>query len=330
VTRLGVAFGSGLAPRDVVACVRAAEELGYESAWIAEGHGGDQFALLAACAQVTRRIRLATGISSVFVRSAPTIAMAAATVDDLSGGRLVLGLGSSHRVQVEPEHGVPFVQPTARLRETVSVVRALLRDGVVSHRGDVLAIERFDLWFRPWRPAVPIYLAALFPPLLELCGEIAEGALLTWPTLAAGGRAAAAVARGAARAGRRPEDVDLASLLPCVTAPTRAEARDRMRAPLAFYAAHFPRYRRLFAESGFADSVERVHALWEAGDRDGAARGVPDGLIDAVAVAGTPEECRARVEAYRRSGIRLPVLAPRVAGPDARDQALAALRACAP
>src|SRR5262245_62896572 len=147
MARVGVAFSGGLAPADIVECVKLAEDLGYESAWVAEGHGGDQFATLGACAVATRRIRLGTSISSVFVRSAPTIAMAAATVDDLSGGRFILGLGSSHRVQVEPEHGVPFAQPVQRLRETVDVVRALLRDGVVSYRGTVLRIERFDLWF---------------------------------------------------------------------------------------------------------------------------------------------------------------------------------------
>src|ERR671937_2503697 len=137
MTRLGVAFSGGLTPSDIVECVQLAETLGYESAWVAEGHGGDQFAILGACAAATRRIRLGTSISSVFVRSAPTIAMAAATVDHLSGGRFVLGLGSSHRVQVEGEHGLPFGQAIPRVRETVAIVRALLRDGAVSHKGDV-------------------------------------------------------------------------------------------------------------------------------------------------------------------------------------------------
>src|ERR671934_1280008 len=118
MTRIGVAFSGGLAPADIVECVTLAEALGYESAWVAEGHGGDQFAILGACAAATRRIRLGTSISSVFVRSAPTIGMAAATVDHLSGGRFVLGLGSSHRVQVEPEHGIAFGQTIPRVRET--------------------------------------------------------------------------------------------------------------------------------------------------------------------------------------------------------------------
>src|SRR6266852_7864591 len=103
--RLGIAFSGGPNPAEIVECVKLTEELGYESAWVAEGHGGDQFAILAACAMATTRILLGTSISSVFVRSAPTIAMAAATVDHLSNQRFILGLGSSHRVQVEPEHG---------------------------------------------------------------------------------------------------------------------------------------------------------------------------------------------------------------------------------
>jgi probable F420-dependent oxidoreductase len=330
MARIGVAFSGGLEPTDIVACVTLADELGYESAWVAEGHGGDQFAILAACAGVTRRIKLGTSISSVFVRSATTIAMAAATVDQLSGGRFVLGLGSSHRVQVEPEHGVPFVQPTQRLRETVDVVRGLLRDGVVSHAGKAVTIERFELWFTPLRGAIPIYVSALFPPMLQIGGEIADGVLLTWPTTESGRRAADNVAIGARRAGRSPADVDVASLIPCYVARDQREAFDGMRNAVAFYAGFFPRYHRLLAESGFADAVARIKDAFDAGDRAEAARRVPDALLAAITAAGTPEQCREKVDAYRRSGIALPIISPRASGPGGKAMAMDALRACAP
>jgi alkanesulfonate monooxygenase SsuD/methylene tetrahydromethanopterin reductase-like flavin-dependent oxidoreductase (luciferase family) len=307
-----------------------AEELGYGSVWVAEGHSGDQFAILGACAAVTRRIQLGTAISSVFVRSAPTIAMAAATVDHLSEGRLVLGLGTSHREQVEPEHGVPFLAPTARLRDVVEIVRTLLRDGTVAHRGRVVTIERFDLWFRPERREVPIYLAGLFPPMLELAGEIGQGVLLTWPTLDAPARAARHVAAGARRAGRRPEDVLVASIVPCAVAPDRRAALDRMRGSVAFYAGFFPRYNRLLAESGFADAARAIRTAWDAGDRARATSLVPDALVEAVALVGPAEACRARLAAYRQAGLDLPIITPRVDGPDALAQALGALRALAP
>src|SRR5947199_8285172 len=106
--RLGIAFSGGASPAEIVDCVKLAEALGYESAWVAEGHGGDQFAVLAACARETSRIGLGTAITSVFVRTAPTIAMAAATVDDLAGRRLFLGLVLRLQVQSEAERGVPY------------------------------------------------------------------------------------------------------------------------------------------------------------------------------------------------------------------------------
>src|SRR5947209_9515021 len=146
---LGIAFSGGPTPAEIVDCIVLAESLGYESAWVAEGHGGDQFAILAAAAARTSRILLGTSITSVFVRTAPTIAMAAAAVDDISRGRFILGVGSSHKVQVEPEHGVPYGKPLTRVRETVAVVRALLREGRVGYRGETLHIENFELWFAP-------------------------------------------------------------------------------------------------------------------------------------------------------------------------------------
>jgi probable F420-dependent oxidoreductase len=328
--RIGIAFTGGLSPGDVVECVKLAEDLGYESAWVAEGHGGDQFAILAACAVATQRIRLGTSISSVFVRSAPTIAMAAATVDDLSAGRFILGLGSSHRVQVEPEHGIAFSQPVQRLRETVDVVRALLRDGAVSHQGPIIRIERFDLWFTPRRREIPIYLAGLFPPMLEVAGEIAQGVILTWSTLDAAARVAPHVAAGARRAGRRPEDVEIVSLLPCAVAPTREAARERLRTSVATYAGFFPRYNRLMAESGFAEAAAAIKRVWDTGDRAAATRAVPDALVDAVGAVGTPHEVRARVEAYRAAGLALPIISPRLGGSEAKTQAMEAIRACAP
>jgi alkanesulfonate monooxygenase SsuD/methylene tetrahydromethanopterin reductase-like flavin-dependent oxidoreductase (luciferase family) len=330
MTRLGVAFSGGLPPTDIVECVKLAEELEYESAWVAEGHGGDQFAILGACAVATRRILLGTSISSVFVRSATTIAMAAATVDHLSGGRFILGLGSSHRVQVEPEHGIPFVQPTARLRDSIAIARGLVRDGAVSHRGEAVTIERFDLWFPPFRPAIPIYVAALFPRLLEIAGELAEGVLLTWPTPAAIARAAEHVAIGARRAGRPGDAVDLASLIPCAVADTVVAARAALRPAVGLYAGFFPRYNRLLAEAGFPDAVRAIKAAFDRGGRDAAAEVVPDELIDAVALAGTPDTCRERLAAYRGAGLALPIVSPRVTGSHAREMAMQMIRACAP
>ena len=330
MAKIGIAFSGGLTASEIADCAERAEALGYESAWVAEGHGGDQFAILAACALRTRHIRLGTAISSVFVRTAPTIAMSAATVDELSGGRFILGLGSSHRVQVGPEHGVEYSRPLDRVRDTVAVVRTLLREGEVSDTGETVRIERFDLWFRPFREEVPIYLSALFPKMTELCGEIADGVILTRSTLASAAAVRDRVAAGAARAGRDGSAIEITSLLPASVAPDREAALAAARPGLAFYAGFFPRYNRLLAESGFPDEAAAVAKAWSAGDAAGAARAVTDEMIAATGIAGTPAECRDRIEAYRDSGLDLPIISPFARGTGAKERFLAAIEACAP
>ena len=329
VERIGVAFtGGGMSPPEIVRCVQLAEELGYESAWVAEGHGGDQFTILTACALATSTIKLGTSISSVFVRSAPTIAMAAACVDHYSQGRFILGLGSSHKVQVEPEHGPEFSAPIPKVRDTVEIVRRLLRDGnLVNYRGEVINIDTFELHFPVLRTELPIYLAAVFPRMLEIAGEISQGILLTWCTPEHARTAAHHVAIGAGRAGVEPSSVELATLL-SVAPPGAGDGG--MRRVAAAYAGRFPRYRRLMAEAGFADEVELVRRAWREGNLPRAERLVPQGLIDRMSLPSDAGERRERLAEYREAGITLPIIAPRVAGEEAGKSAMEIIRANAP
>jgi len=330
MARLGIAFSGGPGPAEIADCIALAESLGYESAWVAEGHGGDQFATLSAAAVRTSRILLGTSITSAFVRTAPTIAMAAATVDDLSGGRFILGIGSSHKVQVEGEHGVPYGKPLTRVRETVAVIRELLRDGRVAYQGETVRIDNFELWFQPRRREIPIYISAVFPKMVALCGEIAEGVMLTRSTLQTAAQVRAQLAEGAGRTGRDPADMTVASLLPTIVADSRAEALAALRPGLAFYAGFFPRYNRLMAEHGFAEEAAAIAEAWARGDREAAERAVSDALIDATSIAGTPAQCRERIEAYRAAGLDLPILSPFARGPGAKARFDAAIRACTP
>ena len=328
--RVGVGFSGGMSPQDIVECVKVAEELGYESAWVAEGHGGDQFSVLTACALATEKIKLGTSITSVFVRTAPTIAMAAASVDYFSNGRFVLGMGTSHKVQVEPEHGLEFTKPVQRLRECVDIVRGILKDSDVNYHGEIYDIDRFDLWFEPLRKEIPIYVAAVFPKMLEICGEISQGAILTWCTLDHAELAAWHVGVGARNAGRAPGDVEVASLLPCAVSDNREAARDLMRQPIASYAGRFPRYRKLMVDAGFPDEIEKVRVAWQAGNIQESLNLVPGELIDKIGLVGTADEVQEKLADYRKAGITLPIVSPRFIGDGAKEQALEIIRACAP
>jgi len=328
--RVGVGFSGGMSPQDIVECVKVAEELGYESAWVAEGHGGDQFSVLTACALATEKIKLGTSITSVFVRTAPTIAMAAASVDYFSNGRFILGMGTSHKVQVEPEHGLEFTKPVQRLLECVDIVRGILKDSDVNYHGEIYDIDRFDLWFEPLRKEIPIYVAAVFPKMLEICGEISQGAILTWCTLDHAESAAWHVGIGARNAGRAPGDVEVASLLPCAVSDNREAARDLMRQPIASYAGRFPRYRKLMVDAGFPDEIEKVRVAWQAGNIQESLNLVPGALIDKIGLVGTADEVQEKLADYRKAGITLPIVSPRFMGDGAKEQALEIIRACAP
>jgi len=328
--RIGVAISGGPNPAEIVELVVLAESLGYESAWVAEGHGGDQFAVLGACAARTSRIRLGTAISSVFVRSAPTIAMAAASIADLSGGRFILGLGSSHKAQVEPEHGVTYSKPLTRTRETVSFVRALLRDGQARFQGETVRVENFDFWFTRRFPDLPVYLSAVFPKGIALCGEVADGIILTRSTLDTAAKVRAQLVEAGRGVGRDASAMEITTLLPTCVDGSREAALAALRPGLAFYAGFFPRYNKLMAEHGFAQEAAAITEAWARGDRAACELAVSDAMIDATSVAGTPEQCRARLEEYRRSGIDVPIISPFARGPGAKARFEAAIRACAP
>ena len=330
MSRVGVAFSHGLNASETVDCAQLAESLGYDSVWMAEGHGGDHFAVLSAVAAGTSRVKLGTCISSVFVRSAPTIAMAAAVVDQISEGRFILGLGSSHKVQVEPEHGLTYSKPVTRVRETAEVVRQLLRDGRVSYRGETVTIENYELWFEPFRPRLPIYFAAVFPKMIGVCGEEADGLILTRTTLDVGAEARQHIAAGAERAGRDASEVDVTALLPVVAAEDPADAYDALRPGVAMYTGFFPRYNRMAVDQGFGEEASAVAEAWTRGDRETATRLVSDEHIDSVCIAGTPEHCCERIAAYHASGIDLPMVAPAAGGPDAKAMVETTIRACAP
>jgi alkanesulfonate monooxygenase SsuD/methylene tetrahydromethanopterin reductase-like flavin-dependent oxidoreductase (luciferase family) len=154
--------------------------------------------------------------------------------------------------------------------------------------------------------------------------------ILTRSSLGTAAKAREAVAAGAARARRDASRIAITSLLPTVVAESRREALDALRPGLAFYAGFFPRYNRLMAEHGFADEAAAIAAAWSRGDREAAERAVSDAMIDASSIAGTPEECRERIEAYRQSGIDLPVLSPFARGPGSKARFEAVIRACAP
>jgi alkanesulfonate monooxygenase SsuD/methylene tetrahydromethanopterin reductase-like flavin-dependent oxidoreductase (luciferase family) len=223
-----------------------------------------------------------------------------------------------------------YGKPLTRTRETVAIVRDLIRDGRVSFEGETIRIENFDLWYTPRHRDIPVYLSAVFRKGIALCGEVADGIILTRSTLRTAAEVRTHLAEGAAKAGRDASRIEVTTLLPTSVGETRAAALASLRPGIAFYCGFFPRYNRMMAEHGFAVEAAAIADAWTRGDRDAAERAVSDAMIDETSISGTPEQCRARIEAYRQSGMDVPIISPFARGPDASARFEAAIRACAP
>jgi alkanesulfonate monooxygenase SsuD/methylene tetrahydromethanopterin reductase-like flavin-dependent oxidoreductase (luciferase family) len=294
--------------RDDPELVGRAEDLGYESAWAAEGQGKTAFGKLERWAAHTTDIGLATGIVNVFGRTPATLAAATATLDDHSGGRAILGLGVAHPGVVETFHGVPFDRPLARLHEYVELVRRYLRGDASSFDGDFFAPERTSFWdaFEPVRDRVPIYNGALGPANVRLTGQVADG----WvPNLYPRGRFEDArewLRTGAERADRDVSDVDVAMYVLTSVHEDPDVARRAAAEHVAYYLRDVPGYYgRVAEEAGLEDEVAAVRA---ASSTEAAADRVSDAFLDRVALVGTPETARDRLAEVRAMGVDLPVV----------------------
>jgi probable F420-dependent oxidoreductase len=281
-----------------------AESLGFDSAWTSELHR-TAYLPLAAMAERTATIGLGTAIALAFVRSPMTTALTALDLDEISGGRFVLGLGAGVRRLNEDWHGARVGRPAQHLREVVSIVREFVAG---SDRGETLELsgehERFSLRgyerpFPPQRRAIPIYLAAVGPVTLRLAGEIADGWIgheLCTPEYLQG-LALPALDEGARRGGRRRHDVRVVASACCVVGRDRAEACRQAAGLVAFYAT-VRTSADFFAFHGFAAEAEEIQRRFAAGDVDGMIAACPDEMVARLTIAGTKDDVVAGVHRY--------------------------------
>ena len=309
--RLGVRLETGLqlTPQNMQELASMAEERGYEVVWVPEGGATDALTQLTAFATTTHRIKLGTGILPIFSRTPTLVAMSAGGLDAISQGRFILGLGVGHQESVENGHGIRFGRPLTRMRETVEIVRGLLRGERVTHMGREFNLLGSGLGFTPFRPDVPIYLAALGPRMIELAGQIADGVLLNWASPSYLQRTIEHLHQSARRAGRNPEDIDVACYLRTAVVDDLEQARPALQRQIARYCS-MPFYRAHLEQSGFGQEIAEVSQAIAGGDADAAAASISEAMLNETSILGTAEHCRQEVEARRRLGLKLPVISP--------------------
>jgi F420-dependent oxidoreductase-like protein len=303
--------------------VQRAEALGYDSVYVTHIAGRDSLTVLMAYAAATERIRLGTGVLPMYSRTPVATAQQAATIDEFSGGRMVLGIGVSHQVTVERWYGSKIDHPVAEMREYVTALRAMFEGR------DVPQGNRFPTQFRFMglepRTDLPIYIAALSPNMLRLAGEIADGVML-WLCNPDYVRRVVVpeVTAGRERAGKGLEGFDIVAAVPAAVTEDRGGAFQTMRGDLITYWS-LPFYRAMIERSGFGAEIAAFDAGMKAGDLDKAEEGISERFLEELTAIGSPAEVMAGVTRYRDAGATAPCI-----GPVPRTDFAATLEAAAP
>ena len=308
-------WGLGLSAEAQLGLVQEGERLGYDSVWAAEAYGSDAVSVLGWLASQTERIRLGSAILQLPARSAAMTAMTAATLDQLSSGRFLLGLGTSGPQVSEGWHGVRFGRQLQRTREYIDVVRMALARERVEYHGSTLELPLPDgpgkalkLTIEPVQKRIPILLAALGPRNIELAGEIADGWLPVLFSPADVAQLRAPLQAGAARSGRSLDQFAICPTVIVHIGDDLAAARDAARPFLALYVGGMGSreknfYNRLAAEYGFERQAREVQDLYLAGERDKAAAALPEALIDKVTLTGPADVVRERLALFEAAGV---------------------------
>jgi len=301
---IGAFISPGRSLEKGVERVRLAESLGFDSVYTTHIAARDSLAVLMAYAAATERVRLGTGVLPIFSRTPVATAQTAATIDEFSGGRMVLGLGVSHQVTVENWFDQEITKPVTQMREYAGIVRAIFR-GEPPPEGEFFN-TKFQLMGYEARADLPIYIAALSPNMLRLAGEIGDGVML-WLCVPGYVRDVVipAVTEGRERAGKSLEGFDVVAAVPVAASDDPGAARDAARADLLTYFS-LPFYRRMIEGSGFGDEIAAFDGAMGAGDVDAAKAAISDRFLGELAGVGTGDDVRAAVERYRDAGATAP------------------------
>lgn len=305
---IGTFISAGRSLEQAIERVRLAESLGYDSTYVTHIAGRDSLTVLAAYAAATERIRLGTGVLPIYSRTPAATAQTAATIDELSGGRMVLGVGVSHRLTVEAWYGQSIDRPVAEMREYVGAMRAMFR-GEEPPEGEKWP-TKFRFMGYEVRPELPIYVAALSPNMLRLAGEIGDGVLL-WLCDPPYVRDVVIpeVTKGRERTGKGLDGFDIVPAVPAAVTGDRDATLERLRGDLVTYLS-LPFYRSMLERSGFGGEIAGFDDGIAAGDVERAKAAMSEAMLDSLGGFGNAADVRSAVERYLDAGATSPGVSP--------------------
>ena len=297
-------------------CARVLEQYNPKSVWIPETWGAENFAMLSAASQIFTRAHMGSSIINIYSRSPSLVAMGAATLDVISSGRLILGLGSSTPKITCDLHGIKFHRPLTRMKEYIDIIRMATSGNRINYDGQIFKLRGFRLLVRPYRPQIPIYLAAVNDMMLDLAWSHADGVVLYL-------RPPSEIRERIMPMQRRRRIKVCCQIITAVSHDSDA-ARSRAKKTLAFYVSVGAIYRRFLAENGFGWETKNILQEYERAGLVAASAAVSDRMLDILTICGTPEECIKRARTFAESGIDVPILQFNPVGDPVKSMELAA------
>jgi len=315
--KIDIEFNSGaqLPMNAIPDLARAAEAHGFDCAWGGEANNKDPTVMLSAIAAVTTRLKVGSAIYHILGRTPATLALQAMGLDELSGGRFLLGIGSSNPT-IAKWHGQSFDRPLSRIQEYIEITRAAMRGEKLNFEGKFFTAQNFKMAFKPSGRSIPIYVAAFGPKMTRLAGRISDGVLINMANPTEISRIAAEVKAGAQEAGKDPSKMEIICKIRCSIAPNYGVAREALSHALTYYAlADY--YRELLGRMGFAEEVEAMRAAWKMGGFHAARALISDRMFNSlplVAATSAPEVVE-QIRPYIEAGATRIIL-PYVAASD--------------
>lgn len=306
-SRLATFITPGGSLQSAVERVQFAEKLGYEAVFSTQIGARDGLMTLAAYAAGTSKIKLGTGVIPAFPRHPVALAYEAATLDEISGGRLLLGVGTSHNITMENWYGIDMSKPLSQLKEYVSILRALFTTAKVEHRGTFYKTNFAFMNYAP-RTDLPIYISGLSPKTLTFAGQAADG-LILWACLPTYIREVVTphVRKGEKEAGRPEGSCEIVAAIPSALVTDTEGARDVFRREFFTYMT-LPFYRAAIAGAGYQQELDTFDAALGKGDMPGAFQAVSERLIDEFAAIGDQKYIQGKIDEYRDAGVSIPAV----------------------
>ena len=298
--RIACSLGSLLSVEEVLQCTELVSKTKIDSIWIPETWGMENFSMLGAVANNTNTQKIGSSIINIYSRSPSTIAMGSATIDTLSNGRLILGLGTSSVPIVEDFHGEKFENPVQRMKEYVEIIRLSLMKKQINYSGKIFDLKNFTLLIEPKRKSIPIYLAAINEKMVNLCWEIGDGVIFYLRPIDEMKKTISKM--------QSQKNIDVAcQIITCISNDSE-EAIQRAKKTVAFYVSVGKIYRDFLANNGFKNETNNIFEEFKKSGFKSNHELVTDSMLNSLSISGSPEEAKIQLEKFRNAGINLPII----------------------